>query len=488
MTASRLLTRLAISSVALILVAGCSSTGASTAPSAAAPSVGGPVRRGPVRGGPSAAAALTYKDLTVGFIQTGSEGGWRAANTASFKDEADQARPQPEVLRRPEQAREPALGVPQLHRRRRGRRHHPGRARGSRLGRRSCRRPRPPARPSSSRTAASMPPEDLYATYIGSDFTEEGRKAADRDVQAARGQHQQERRRARRQRRFVAGHRPRQGLPREDGRLRHHRHRRARRRTGAPPKARTSWQAFLKKSKDIQGVFAQNDEMGLGAVQALKEAGLKPGEDVKIITVDATKGAFEAMIAGKINTVVECNPLLAPQVYEAALKAVNGEDPARSGCPSIEGIFRQENAAEDPARRASTRHVRRHGREVGAPRRFPARPGSTPPRRVMPCQRRTSLLSMRGIDKAFPGVQALEGVDFDLAARRDPRPRRRERRRQVHPDQGPDRRRTAGCGHDHLRRRGRPRPLPAARPVASGSAPSTRRSTSAPTCRWRRTS
>ncbi len=55
---------------------------------------------GPVRGGrrlrlrvelraPSAAAAKTYKDLTVGFIQTGSEGGWRAANTASFKDEAE---------------------------------------------------------------------------------------------------------------------------------------------------------------------------------------------------------------------------------------------------------------------------------------------------------------------------------------------------------------------------------------------------------------
>ena len=58
-------------------------------------------------------------------------------------------------------------------------------------------------------------------------------------------------------------------------------------------------EALLKKSKDIQGVFGQNDEMGLGAAQALEEAGLKPGVDVKILTVDATKGAFKAMIAGR---------------------------------------------------------------------------------------------------------------------------------------------------------------------------------------------
>ncbi len=85
--------------------------------------------------------------------------------------------------------------------------------------------------------------------------------------------------------------------------------------------------------------------MGLGAIQALEEAGLKPAEDVKLITVDATKGAFEAMIAGKINTVVECNPLLAPQVYEAALKAANGETLPK-WVPSNESVFYQEDAAE----------------------------------------------------------------------------------------------------------------------------------------------
>jgi ABC-type sugar transport system substrate-binding protein len=102
--------------------------------------------------------------------------------------------------------------------------------------------------------------------------------------------------------------------------------------------------AFLKKSTDIQGVFAQNDEMGLGAVLALKEAGLKPAVDVKIITVDGTAGAFKGMIAGEINTVLECNPLLAPQTFEAALKALNGEK-LPEWIPSQEGIFYQKDAA-----------------------------------------------------------------------------------------------------------------------------------------------
>ncbi len=110
-------------------------------------------------------------------------------------------------------------------------------------------------------------------------------------------------------------------------------------------KGKAVTEAFLKKSKDIQGVFAQNDEMGLGAVQALQEAGLKPAEDVKIITVDATKGAFQAMIDGTINTVVECNPLLAPQVYDAALKAVNGETLPK-WIPSTEGVFQAADAAK----------------------------------------------------------------------------------------------------------------------------------------------
>ncbi|GHV37696.1 sugar ABC transporter substrate-binding protein [Synergistales bacterium] len=85
-------------------------------------------------------------------------------------------------------------------------------------------------------------------------------------------------------------------------------------------------EAFLKKyGKDINVVYAHNDDMGLGAIQAIKEAGFKPGEDIKIITVDATKAAFEAMVAGDMNAVVECNPLLGPLAYETLKKAIAGE-------------------------------------------------------------------------------------------------------------------------------------------------------------------
>jgi ABC-type sugar transport system substrate-binding protein len=84
-------------------------------------------------------------------------------------------------------------------------------------------------------------------------------------------------------------------------------------------------EAWLRESTDVQGIFAQNDEMGFGAIEALKEAGLVPGKDVKVITFDATGNAFKAMLDGDLNVTVECNPLLGPQAYEAALKAANAK-------------------------------------------------------------------------------------------------------------------------------------------------------------------
>lgn len=86
-------------------------------------------------------------------------------------------------------------------------------------------------------------------------------------------------------------------------------------------------QAFLKKYKpgtDFQGVFIHNDDMGIGAIEALKAAGVKPG-DLKIVSVDGTRGGFQAMIDGWFQADVECNPLLGPQVFEMALKLMNGQ-------------------------------------------------------------------------------------------------------------------------------------------------------------------
>jgi ABC-type sugar transport system substrate-binding protein len=105
-------------------------------------------------------------------------------------------------------------------------------------------------------------------------------------------------------------------------------------------------QQFLRRhGRTITAVFAHNDDMALGAIQAIQEYGLVPGKDIKIVSVDAARGAFEAMIAGTLNATVECNPLLGPQFFELALKVVNGE-PVPKWVPSKEGIFYPDTAAE----------------------------------------------------------------------------------------------------------------------------------------------
>ena len=86
-------------------------------------------------------------------------------------------------------------------------------------------------------------------------------------------------------------------------------------------------QSFLQTYKagtDFQGIFIHNDDMGLGAIEALKAAGVKPG-DLFIVSVDGTRGGFQAMIDGWFQADVECNPLLGPQVFDMALKLMNGQ-------------------------------------------------------------------------------------------------------------------------------------------------------------------
>lgn len=91
-------------------------------------------------------------------------------------------------------------------------------------------------------------------------------------------------------------------------------------------KGKEVMEAFLKaEGKNIDAVYAHNDGMALGAIQAIKEYGLKPGQDIKIVSIDAIKPAFEAMIAGELNATIDCNPLLGPLGFDALIKAINGE-------------------------------------------------------------------------------------------------------------------------------------------------------------------
>ncbi|HET6439918.1 MAG TPA: ABC transporter substrate-binding protein [Anaeromyxobacter sp.] len=105
-------------------------------------------------------------------------------------------------------------------------------------------------------------------------------------------------------------------------------------------------EAFLKADKNIQVLFAHNDQMALGAIQAIKEAGLQPGKDITIVSIDAVKGAFEAMVKGELNCSVECSPLLGPQALQAVKDLRAGKKlPGRIW--TIEGIFDETNAAKE---------------------------------------------------------------------------------------------------------------------------------------------
>lgn len=112
-------------------------------------------------------------------------------------------------------------------------------------------------------------------------------------------------------------------------------------------KGKEVMEAFLKaEGKKINVLYAHNDDMAIGAIQAIEEAGLKPAKDITIISVDAVKGAFEAMIAGKLNVTVECSPLLGPQLM-SAVKDIKAGKAVQKRIVTEEGIFPMEVAAKE---------------------------------------------------------------------------------------------------------------------------------------------
>ncbi len=186
--------------------------------------------------------------------------------------------------------------------------------------------------------------EDLYVTHLGSDFAEEGRNAARVMAKIVNGKATivelmgtvgaaPANDRYKGFREILKDYPDMKIIDSQDGDF-------------TRAKGKEVMEAFLKKEgKDITAVFAHNDDMALGAIQAIEEYGLRPGVDIKIVSVDAAHGAFEAMIAGKLNATIECNPLLGPQFFELALKGVNNEPVPKRVLPK-EDIFFPDNAAE----------------------------------------------------------------------------------------------------------------------------------------------
>ena len=187
--------------------------------------------------------------------------------------------------------------------------------------------------------------EDLYSTFIGSDFVEEGKMAADEmaaligeegtivELEGTVGASAATDRKTGFDDQIAAAY-PNITI--------------AASQTGDFTRAQGKevMESFLKAHDDIKGVYAHNDDMALGAIEAIKEAGLKPGEDIKIVSIDGVRAIFEAMAAGEANVTVECNPLLGPLFFETAAKLKAGEE-VEKWVKSVDGIFRADTAEAD---------------------------------------------------------------------------------------------------------------------------------------------
>ncbi|WP_416066219.1 galactofuranose ABC transporter, galactofuranose-binding protein YtfQ [Rhizobium sp. ZK1] len=85
-------------------------------------------------------------------------------------------------------------------------------------------------------------------------------------------------------------------------------------------KGKEVMESFLKAEnggKDICALYAHNDDMAVGAIQAIKEAGLKPGKDILVVSIDAVPDIFKAMSEGEANATVELTPNMAGPAFDA---------------------------------------------------------------------------------------------------------------------------------------------------------------------------
>jgi len=110
-------------------------------------------------------------------------------------------------------------------------------------------------------------------------------------------------------------------------------------------KGKEVMEAFLKSGEKIDALYAHNDDMAIGAIQAIEETGKKPGVDIIIVSIDAVRGAFQAMVEGKLNCTVECNPLLGPPIFDA-IEAIRAGKTVPKKISLREQLFEQSQAKE----------------------------------------------------------------------------------------------------------------------------------------------
>ncbi|MGI5132174.1 ABC transporter substrate-binding protein [Pseudonocardia sp. CA-107938] len=194
--------------------------------------------------------------------------------------------------------------------------------------------------------AIDSPDTSLYKTFLGSDFTVEGKKAGEWLVQKYQGKTDPV---AIVELQGTTGAAP--AIDRKEGFAEA---------TKVAPNLKVVasqtgdftrsggkqvMEAFLKSQPKIDVVYAHNDDMALGAIEAIEAAGKVPGKDITIISVDAVKDGMTALAAGKINYIVECNPLLGPQLMDLAKKVKAGQEVPKRVLTE-ETTFDQAKAAE----------------------------------------------------------------------------------------------------------------------------------------------
>ncbi len=318
--------------VAMMLILGVVAACTTPAPTAAPTTA-------PEAAAPAASAVKTYKDMTLCYPQLGAESDWRTANSASFKETAEKLGVKL-IFSDAQQKQENQISAM-----------------------RSCIQQGvdvialPPVVETGwdavlqeakdagipvivvDRSVTASP--DLYASHIGSDMVIEGKRAAaEFNRLLPNGGNVLE----------LSGT---TGSGAAVGRAKGFREalnaniKILDSQTGNFTRAegKPVMEAFLKKyAGQIQGVFFHNDDMAIGAVEAIKAAGIKPGELV-MVSVDGTRGGFQLMIDGWLQADVECNPLLGPQVMELGLKLMNGETIVKEALTD-ESVYYPENAAE----------------------------------------------------------------------------------------------------------------------------------------------
>ena len=287
-------------------------------------------------------AKKSYKDLIVGYAQLGDESEWRTANTNSIKREAERLgvelmfsdaqqkqENQIKAVRAFIAHQVDVIGISPI----------------VETGWEAVfREAKEAGIPIILVDRRADVPEDLYVTYIGSDFVEEGEKSARVMIDLLNGQgHIVE---------LVGTSDSAPARGRYDGFREILADYPAMKIIASKPadftraKGKEVMEAFLQGyGDDIDAVYAHNDDMAIGAIKAIEDYGLKPGHDIKIVSIDGARIAFEAMLAGKLNATIECNPLLGPGFFDLALKVVNNEEVPK-WIKSDEDIFLPHEAAE----------------------------------------------------------------------------------------------------------------------------------------------